>query len=117
MTLRKLVLATVAAMLVAGCGGAGGGAGDNTPTTPETASKKAGFSYLNKLRRGAGLVEFDYIGTIEKAAQNHANYLNDVYERYGVNDTHYEPHESQYKTGNEPTDRMVHAGWHMATQT
>ncbi len=115
MTLRKLVLATVAAILVAGCGGTGGGVGDNTPTTPETASKKAGFTYLNELRRGTGLIELDYLGTIEKAAQNHANYLNDVYARYGVNDTHYEPHDSQYKTGGDCGERMHHAGWSRST--
>ena len=110
MRLRKFMLATVAAILISGCG-AGGGGGGNTVTTPETQSKKDGFAYLNELRRGAGLKEFKYVGTIEKAAQAHTNYLNDVYARYGVDDGHYEPHESQYKTGNTPHERKINAGW------
>ena len=117
MTLRKLVLATVAAMLVTGCGGAGGGNPDEyNPThndTPSSQDLKDGLAYLNTIRVGAGLKKFRYYKTLEDAARNHGNYIRDIKTRYNVLIRHEEPaqYESRYRTGQWGTERAHHAGY------
>ncbi|SFV56042.1 putative periplasmic protein [hydrothermal vent metagenome] len=86
----------------------------NHSDTPSTQEQKDGLVWINEIRRGTGLAEFQYNAKLEKATLAHENYLGDVADNYNVNAGHYEDNEtypSNYYTGREGTDRAIRAGY------
>lgn len=71
-----------------------------------TVEKNLGFTYLNTLRTGTGLIPLSWDNTLEAAAQNHADYLN-LNNEFG----HYENPDNAGYTGINPWDRGTAAGY------
>lgn len=75
---------------------------------------KVGLEYLNLLRINAGLSTLEYNRVLENAAQNHANYIGDIYQKYKKNLMHDEDntkYPSNLYTGDKPIDRGIYLGY------
>ena len=68
--------------------------------------EQSALNYLNRLRTGAGLIEFDSDTLLNNAARNHADYLS-MHHSIG----HYEEHNRDGFTGTYASDRIIHAGY------
>ena len=72
------------------------------------------LEYLNKIRKSAGLIELEQNKILEKASQNHANYINDIYTKTSINLMHKEDKDiypSIYYTGKTSKDRGTYLGY------
>jgi uncharacterized protein YkwD len=74
--------------------------------TSDPADVSQAYSYLNKLRVRAGMIEFIKNQQLEKSAANHANYLADNFI-----EGHFETQGTPGFTGVEPKDRTSYAGY------
>ena len=77
-------------------------------------SKTDGLKYLNSLRQEAGLSPLQFNRILQNAAQNHANYIGDIYKKYKKNLMHDEDNEnypSNYYTGDKSQDRGAYLGY------
>lgn len=72
------------------------------------------LAYLNEIRKSAGLHTLKTNIKLEEAGNNHANYLKDVLNNYGVPVNHFEyetEYPSLYFTGVTAHDRAVYEGY------
>ncbi len=78
----------------------------DVPLIKTKKEEQAALQYLNKLRKGAGLVPFTSQNQLKTAAQNHGDYLI-------KNNTigHFEDANKSNFTGMYASDRIVHAGY------
>ena len=78
----------------------------DAPTIDSKKEEQAALNYLNRLRTGAGLIEFSSNQLLKNAAKNHANYLT-------WNNTigHFEENSKAGFTGTYASDRILHAGY------
>jgi len=72
----------------------------------EAGKQQSSISYLNTLRRSAGLTALHSNMVLQKAAKSHAHYLLKQ-QQYG----HYEKRGYKGYTGRTPSDRVLYAGY------
>jgi len=86
----------------------------NHSDTPSTNDQKNGLTWINTIRKGVGLPEFNYNSKLELATIVHEKYLGDTADTYNVNQSHYEDNNSypsEFYRGVQGTDRARSAGY------
>ncbi|MBU1668255.1 CAP domain-containing protein [bacterium] len=78
----------------------------DAPTIDSKKEEQAALDYLNRLRTGAGLIEFSSNTLLKNAAKNHADYLTQ-HNTFG----HFEENNKGGFTGTYASDRILHAGY------
>ncbi len=78
------------------------------------ADEQLALKYINSLRQSTGLNKLAHNKTLDIAAQNHADYISDIYSKYSKNLMHKEDnltYPSEYYTGESSKQRGVHIGY------
>lgn len=78
----------------------------DAPLLESKKEEQSALNYLNQLRKGAGLIEFNSNKQLTNAARNHAHYLTEQH-TFG----HFEAKNKRAFTGTYASDRILYAGY------